>query len=655
MRKGLFTVVLTVLLIVPLLVLADQKDSEQKVSDQTATSEDGTTVLQPINVVSQPIIEGNNIDAFGGQSTTISREQINALDAVDLSGALRTAPGVNITRYNNVGSFGGGEGGAVFIRGIGSSRPGGEIQTMIDDVPVYNGVWNHSLIDLVPISEASKIEIFKGSQPMRYGNGFGSINVVPLKREEAGFETHGKAGYGSYNTVEESLRTAGKVGRFDYSVGQQFAYSSGDRDNSDGRLFNVYAGGGAEITPHWNARVFGLFTDNNSNDPGQEGNPASREGTYKTRGGVASLTLANDYDVIKGYFKFYWSGGYGDWLNQAGNADDTNSDWSLGGAKVREQIAAWRGGEILLGMDVDFIGGDCDFIDDAGVFSHFDGPLFSIISGYTGISHTFGSREGWFLSPSAGVRGYSHSDFPSEVAPQAALVFGYKDTEAHVTYGRGVNYPGLNVVVFSQNVIPPLGNSWKDLKPEVVDHLEVGISQKIGSWATIDATYFYDHGRNRYVMVTTNPPPVFENIDSFTIHGVEMTVAVRPHETVSFFSGATYLHRSPSDLPYAPEWSYSGGLGWSIWRGLKLDVDAQYVSTMHAGSQARVSGAGNPRTVGAYFLLNAKAQYEFMVKSIGTTLTPYVAMQNITNADYEYQPGYPMPGINAIGGLSFSF
>lgn len=608
--------------------------------------------LGRIDVVSPSIIAGNHVTEYGGQITTVTQDQIEALDAIDLSGALRTTPGVNITRYDHVGSFGGGSGGAIFIRGIGSSRPGGEIQTMIDGVPVYNAVWNHPLLDLLPVTEAGRIDVYKGAQPSAFGNGFGAVNIVPRRRTEAGFENRAKVGYGMFDTIEEAASSAGKIGRFDYAVAQQFAQSSGDRPDSGGRLLNISARTGFEMTEHWDVSVFGLFTDNSADDPGAVGDPASKEGRYDTRGGVADLTLSHEYDVLKGSMKFYWSGGEGDWLDQSGNADDTKSNWLLGGARIAEKITPWKGGTIDFGLDVDFIDGDCDFTDDAGAKTRFVGPLFSIISGRLALAQLFGSREGWYVIPSAGIRHYTHSDFPSEYAPQAGLILGYKNTEFHFAYSKGVNYPGLNVVAFAQNVIPALGNSWRNLKPETLHHLEAGLSQSVGEWLRADLTFFDDRGRNRYVMVTTSPPPYFDNIERYTIYGVEGTIGLSPIEQLSFFAGVTYLHKDPSDLPYAPDVTVSTGVSASPVKNLLINLDGQYVSTMHAGSWNRTSIATNPRTVGAFFLLNGKIRYKQRLKAIKADLVPYLAIENITNADYEYMPGYPMPGISVIGGMS---
>src|SRR5688572_14508093 len=80
-------------------------------------------VLPKVHVVATPIVGETTVSPFGFQTTTIGPAQVAALNAGDLAAALRRTPGASIARYNPVGAFGGGEGGAVFLRGLGSSRP----------------------------------------------------------------------------------------------------------------------------------------------------------------------------------------------------------------------------------------------------------------------------------------------------------------------------------------------------------------------------------------------------------------------------------------------------------------------------------------------------------------------------------------------------
>ena len=137
------------------------------------------THLEEITVVGSPVIEANEVDRYASQKTTVTQRQIQDLNAQDVSTALRMAPGVNITRYNMIGSFGGATGGAVFIRGMGSSRPGAEIKTLVDGIPMYMSVWNHPLLDLMSIDSAYSIEVYKGPQPHKFANALGVINIVP--------------------------------------------------------------------------------------------------------------------------------------------------------------------------------------------------------------------------------------------------------------------------------------------------------------------------------------------------------------------------------------------------------------------------------------------------------------------------------------------
>ncbi|MDO8343135.1 MAG: Plug domain-containing protein [Cellvibrio sp.] len=84
--------------------------------------------LKTVWVVANPIIEKNQLDSFSATSSVVTQDQVRDQNAIDLAAALRRTPGVQISRYNPVGAFGGDQGGAVFIRDMGASRPGSEIK-----------------------------------------------------------------------------------------------------------------------------------------------------------------------------------------------------------------------------------------------------------------------------------------------------------------------------------------------------------------------------------------------------------------------------------------------------------------------------------------------------------------------------------------------
>src|SRR6056297_645150 len=72
-----------------------------------------TNSISKVVVTAPPVIKENNLTPLAGQVSTVSSDQISALNAQDLPSALRRTPGVIISRHNPIGSFGGGDGGGV--------------------------------------------------------------------------------------------------------------------------------------------------------------------------------------------------------------------------------------------------------------------------------------------------------------------------------------------------------------------------------------------------------------------------------------------------------------------------------------------------------------------------------------------------------------
>ena len=611
----------------------------------------GAQELEGIVVTSTPIIEGNVVDSFGSSRTIVTEEQIRNLNAQDLATALRRTPGVTISRYNPIGSHGGAQGGGIFIRGMGSSRPGSEIKTFIDGVPMYMGLWNHPLLDLLSIDTAAAIEVFKSPQPQRFGNAFGAVNILPKRKIDEGFETALHLAGGSFNTLVQRAETAGKVGGTDYYLGQSFRKSSGHREKSDGQLTNYFGRVGRELGDNWRASAFGLYTDNHAWDPGEKGaDPLDRDGKYGTEALMGSAKLEHHHDRARGSVQVYSNRGEGRQLKRPDGRPDATWEFTFYGVRAREELNLWQGSEVVMGIDLDVIKGEGGPRGDK-----WDGYTQRITSPYLGFSQLLGDRFGWYAIPSAGLRHYQHNSFPSENAPFAGILLGYKNTQVHFGYSRGVIYPGNEVVYLSERSMPALGESWKNLEAETMDHYEMGISH---SWNALRAelVFFRDEGKNRYVIDPPPPfPPVYANIGEYRTQGMEATVAYDPTRNLSLFAGVTFLDARPSDLPYTPETSFSAGVNWRFLENFLLCLDGQYVSRMYVNPQARRDGAMSDTEVGSHYLLNGKLSYFYTLEPQGLHMEFFVAGENLTDVSYEYRPGYPMPGINGMAGVSMRF
>jgi outer membrane receptor protein involved in Fe transport len=167
---------------------------------------------------------------------------------------------------------------------------------------------------------------------------------------------------------------------------------------------------------------------------------------------------------------------------------------------------------------------------------------------------------------------------------------------------------------------------------------------------------FYDDGKDRIVVATPPPyPPVWTNIGSYRNKGVEGTLTVFPMDDLSLFAGATYLDSTPSDLPYSPEWSASFGFNYRFLKYFQASFDALYLTDYFVGSRSRSTTALNVDKVDGYFLLNAKLTYDFTIPCRQMKGQLFVAGENLTNASYQQKNGYPMPGINGMGGFKLTF
>jgi outer membrane cobalamin receptor len=621
--------------------------------------------MEELLVVAPPLIEGNRVNRLGSQETTVTEQQIENLNAQDLPSALRRTPGVVVSHHNPVGSFGGGEGGAVFIRGMGISRPGAEIQILVDGIPKFVSVWTHPLMDVLSVDIIEQMKVYKGAQPVLFGNmAFAAVDITTKRKKEDGFTSTLKGSGGSFNTWTEVAEHGGKTGPFDYYLVQSYRTSDGHRDKADGELQDYFGRVGYQISPNWNASVLFNRTENQADDPGPTDGSYPPNGRFNTNDYFTVGTIANHYERAEGYIKLYSENGHIDWVNQYNSAtgdndSDTITDYDNYGVKGRETLKLWKGSEIMLGMDIDFISGKVNIksptTTDPENSLHFDRSTFRLYSPYIAISQMFGSKDGFYAIPSAGIRYIMHSVFADEPGPQFGLIAGYKNTEFHASYARGINYPGVFVKA-NDELFMPGNNRWQDLKAETLNHCEVGVSQKVGNVTQMDLTFFYDHGKNRVVVSPPPPfPPTWTNIGSFTNKGVEATVTVTPTRDFSFMAGATYLNSDPGDLPYAPRWSASFGANYRFLKHFQLSMDASYVDHQFVTSRSRTKGTVNTAMVDSYFLLNSKLSYDFAIPLRDMHGEIFVAGENLTDENYQQKKGYPMPGISGSGGMKLWF
>ncbi|MCK4840665.1 MAG: TonB-dependent receptor [Methylococcales bacterium] len=617
--------------------------------------------LPPLNVIANPVIKENYLDAFSSISSVVTEDQLRDQNALDLASALRRTPGVQITRFNPVGSFGGNEGGGVFVRGMGVSRPGSEIKTYIDDIPLYMGVWGHPLLDLLPVHGMESISVYKSPQPQINGNNFASINLTSKRAYQEGLHGSTRISGGIFSTFSEQSELTGKYGNFDFMLAQGYARSDGHRDNADGELANVMGNLNYQINNNWLIGTSFLYTKNIASDPGDDRLAAPIVvPKYETEAGMVTLNLSHEYEAFQGHLKLYHTTGEGNWFNHPNNPPfdntitDTFSDFDTFGIRWQEQITPWNGGTFTVGVDSDWFTGEVkDIVGLAAVNGQYDIPTFQLTSPYISVSQSVEINDNWALVPSAGIRYYSHNIFNEQISPHAGLSLVSDKLTLYVNISRGINYPGLEVATLSQ-FIPPLSNTWQKLDPEQVDHGEIGFKARPFESTEIDVSFFNDRVKNRYIFAF--PPavaaPTFTNFGTYTMQGFEVSIRQDIAEDWSVFGSLTMLDPSIDNLPYTPDRAVSAGINGKI-SGVHLAIDSQYQSETITSNRARAGGANNTDKVGSFVIFNARVSYP--IPLLGEKGEVFIVGENLTDRKYSYREGYPMPGIWGQIGFSASF
>jgi iron complex outermembrane receptor protein len=606
--------------------------------------------LPKINVIANPLIESTYLDAYSSTSSIVSQDQIRDRNAVDIASALRTTPGVQISRYNPVGGYGGDQGGAVYIRGLGTARPGSEIKTYIDGVPFYSGVWGHSLLDILPVNGMSSITVYKSPQPQINGNNFASINLTTKSATEEGTHGDGRLSAGSFGTIIEQASVSSKQENMNFVLSQGFMKSNGHRANADGELKNIMGRLGVDINDHWKADATFLYTDNYANDPNLIRNSAtSGVPKYETNAGMVTAAISHKYDSFNGEFRAYATSGKAKWSNYYDYL--YKQEFDMNGFKFKENFIPWSGGVISGGIDFDNIYGKSS--SSATVMN--DMPDMRITSPYVAVNQTVAINNEWCLIPSAGIRFYEHNIYSSKTAPHAGLSVVSEKATFFANASRGINYPG-------QEAVAVLGASsnWRTLSANDMNHYEIGMKLNPIKGTQFDMSIFHDQINSRFAYSYFDPSVMRANAyktDGDHTNGAELSLKQNLGDNWLGFVSYTYLDpQSSINLPYMPRSAFVLGLNGNV--GLfKVAFDAQHQTKMWANTNNRVvqwgTGIGTTKEVDAFTVANVRVSYP--IPQMGKKGEVFVAAENLFDEKYEYAPGYRMPGISGHLGVIASF
>ncbi len=612
--------------------------------------------LDPIYSLPYPIVEASTLEPTG-RVDLVSAEILDAIQASDLTSALRRVPGVTISRYNPVGAFGGSDGGGIFIRGHGSGRPGSEISTMMDGVPLFVGVWTHPLIDTLSIDLAESIEVFKGPQPARLGNmGFGAVNIIPKTASLDGQHGELQASVGHFDTTFARAQVSHQRQNLGLLISASHRQSDGHRENADGETQAFYTNLQVTLNPQWTISLLASITDAWANDPEPLHTSLPITENYQTQNHFYLGKLNHSGDAFDFELKLHLEAGQGDWLQWHAAPPPpfpsqtlrSTTDYDNRGVQSRvfheTESFSWE-----LGMHWDRFGGSLIESYAVSPSARFDTRYFELTSPHLLLTRNVELSSMGKLQLSGGFRYLMHSVFEAKPTGQLGLAYETGTSRIYTQWAQSVNYPGVYASIFGQRPPPwQVKEDWRQLDVESVQHFEVGFQHRILNPAvTIDLSLFHDEVENAIRFVTPPPAGYILNIGAYRIQGAELMLRYQ-RTNGSVFTGITWMH-SNTDLPNAPEWNAI--IGFHLKKGsYRLTTDFQHVSSQLT-TNPRFSEA--LQSVASYQLLNAKLSY--LTELPNVSIEYYLSGENLANQPYEYRPGYPMPGINLTFGAKLTW
>ena len=539
-----------------------------------------------------------------------------------LDGVDRLVPGAFVSRRGAMGYGIATNGtGGLSIRGVGES-PNTGILVVVDGRPDYQGLMGHPLPDFYSLSDAGTVTIIEGPASVLYGsNAMGGVVEIKPWVPTEGMSTRLTTSLGSFYTGQHRLSHGAAFRRGYYSLNAGVSHTSGDRPGSAFRDQDGTVTAGYNLSRVWRGSLEGRYGHFHVEDPGPISAPLSSSYADVGRGGF-SVDLSNTTARAWGHIRAYSSYGRHFITDGFRSTDRTT------GMRVDENIALARTLTLEVGSDV---------VNYGGVARNVKGRLdygtheLTSSAGFARLQWSAARR----LRLYAGGRYESNSLFGGTSAPEAGAVWTPRErVTLSVEAGKGYRNPTMRELYLFPAPNP-------SLKPEHMWNYQASVRVRPADSFTATVTGFYAELSNLIVTTGRYPSLTLLNTGATLNRGIEVAGRWRALRHVAIQSGYAYL-RSTNLAPYLPSNKLTYG----------ADIDAGRVSVYFGGMVVgeRWADPQHSGKLAGYPLGELK-----LTVPVGERWRVFALVDNLFDSKYSVVPGYPMPNINAISGLSLSF
>lgn len=567
-----------------------------------------------------------------GTVTVISREEIEGHGNINILPVLSSqVPGIFLNNRSLIGfGVGPNSGGNISIRGI-SGSPNSRILVLIDGQPQFMGIFAHPITDAYSSTDIEKAEVIRGASSLLYGSNAlgGAINLITRKVSREGWQGSGKLGYGSFNTAYFSGSIGYKKENFHTFFSLNRSRTDGYRQEGKDDFKNTtgFFKMGYSFGPALEISGDIQIADATYFHPGTTQLPLEKDQRDYFRG-RAAFALKNLFEKVNGGLFFFYN-----WGNHQFREGFESTDINRG-FTFYQNIQLFPTNTITLGLDYKNFGGKAQnenippparvgfaekhHIDERDLYISIQQELVEKISLHGGIRWTYNSVYGANLLPAMGV------NFQAS-----------ENTFIKTLYSTAFRSPAIvDLYLF------PTSN--RQLKPEEVSNFELGITQIL--WKNkleLELVGFYNEGKN---LIQVNPavvPPVARNSGSFSNKGLESQVKFYPSSDWDILLNYSLIDVSENIL-YSPR------------QMVNLQLNYQFERVSVSADLQQINGLRNSllpdHPAQDYLMINLRSKY-----FLTDYLQVFLEGNNLLNTSYEVEKGYPMPGVNMMGGLFVKF
>jgi outer membrane cobalamin receptor len=585
--------------------------------------------------------------------TVLEREDFDVEKPAKLADLLRRVAGVHVDQVGGRGGTG-----SLYMRGADPNYT----LVLVDGVRVNDptnargGSFDFSALD---IADVERVEIARGPYSAVYGGDAlaGVINIVtrhaPAEKGYASLDAMG----GAYDTREIALNTGGPVAAGNWNMGfsdsHEGAQVRGNEFDSQRVSGNFDIGLGASTTLNVSGRYSETSREGFPDDSGgfefasirdmekREANEAVFGAGITHRAGEATFALT------LGYFD------RDDHIDSPGIAPGVRDPFGVPPSIVDSTLSRFTATLTGTQKFSDFVSlaYGAEFQREEGVS---DGSL-DFGGGFVLPTSFELTRTSWApfaevrletrfgLSTQAGVRIDKPDGYSSVTSPRVRVAYEVADSGFTMagSWGKAFKLPSLYALGH-----PLVGNP--DLVPERGESHEIELSQELlDGAARWSATWFDGEFRNA-IDFDSGPPPMLVNRNRVDSQGVELAGRLGVGEQwmldASITQAKSRIASTGGELRNRPEWRAGVGAHWSPSVALKFSAAATYV-----GSSFDSSIATGDVDLPAYTRIDVSAVWQ-----LSPRLETYLAVDNLTDEQYEQFIGFEARGIAPRLGLKFS-